>query len=101
VRFVCAYSFNQVTIEGSQLMLKLVTGGANAFLAMRLTIFDVGGDVKFGATVRARGRESVFVHTSHLHPPIKYLIIMSFWKRVSLKNLKKKEKARLHTFLIP
>jgi len=78
VRFVCAYSFNQSTKDGSQLMLKFVTGGANPFLGMCLTVFDVGSDVKFGATVRARGRESVFVHTSHLHPPIKYLIIMSF-----------------------
>jgi len=50
VWFVCAYSFNQVTIEGSQLMLKLVTGGANCFLTM----------------------------LSHLQPPIKCLIIMLF-----------------------
>ena len=50
VWFVCAYSFNQVTIEGSQLMLKLVTGGANCFFAM----------------------------PSHLQSPIKYLIIKTF-----------------------
>jgi len=92
VRFLCAYSFNQVTIAGSQLMLKLVTGGANPFLAMRLTIFDVGSDVEFGATVRARGRDLVFVHT---FPPTSPYIIFNNYailKDVHLKNQKKKEK---------
>jgi len=63
VRFVCAYSFNQVTIEGSQLMLKLVTGGANCFFAI----------------------------PSHLQLTIKYLVIKPYGKGVTLKNKKKKE----------
>jgi len=72
VLFLCAYSFNQVTNEGSQETLKLVTGGANPFLAMCLSVIDVGSDVEFGATVRARGRDWVFVHT--IPPTSPYII---------------------------
>jgi len=91
VRFAYAYSFNQVTRDGSQLMLKLVTGGANAFLAMRPAIFDVGGDVEFGATVRAGGRDSVFVHTTPPTSPYKTFNNYAILKRCLPKKQKKKE----------